>query len=174
MSGSATPHTRPKAQRPLSPHLQVYRPQMTSVLSILHRMAGAALAVGTLLVVWWLVAAASGEQHYYTAMSFARSWLGVLMIFGWSVALCYHLCNGVRHLIWDTAHLMEIGSATRAGYVVLLMTVVLTALIWSDVVLAPSFSEMSMTESGAATTTEMPSELPTEMPTESGAQGEQP
>jgi succinate dehydrogenase / fumarate reductase cytochrome b subunit len=133
-----------KIQRPLSPHLQVYRPQMTSVLSIFHRMAGAALAIGTLMVVWWLVAAASGEKYYYTAMAFAETPLGLFMIFGWSVALFYHMCNGVRHLIWDTAHLMDIEKATRAGYAVLLMTAVLTALVWWDVVLAPSFTEMSI------------------------------
>ena len=133
-----------KIQRPLSPHLQVYRPQMTSVLSILHRMAGAALAIGTLMVVWWLVAAASGEKYYYTAMAFAEMPLGLFMIFGWSVALFYHMCNGVRHLIWDTAHMMDIQTATRAGYAVLLMTAVLTVVVWWDVVLAPSFTEMSI------------------------------
>lgn len=118
------------AERPLSPHLQVYRPQLTSVLSILHRAAGVALALGSLLVVWWLVAAAAGPQAYGVAQRFAASPLGLFMIFGWSVALFYHLCNGIRHLIWDTGRLFKIENAYRAGYMVLLATAVLTGAAW--------------------------------------------
>lgn len=103
---------------------------MTSVLSILHRMAGAALAVGTAMVCWWLVAAASGPAAFDTAMGFARSPLGQFMLFGWSAALFYHMCNGVRHLIWDTVYLFEIHNAKRAGWVVLLTAAALTALVW--------------------------------------------
>ncbi len=116
--------------RPLSPHLQVYRPQMTTVLSILHRATGLALALGSLLVVWWLVAAASGPDTYGTAQRFAASPLGLFMIFGWSVSLFYHLCNGIRHLFWDTGRLFEIKNAYRAGYAVLLATAILTAGTW--------------------------------------------
>lgn len=119
-----------KRARPLSPHLQVYKPQMTSVLSILHRMCGVALSVGTLLVVCVLMAAASGEQSYNLVMGFVESPLGLFMVFGWSVALFYHLCNGIRHLIWDTGRLFKIEHAYRAGYVVLAMTVLLTASVW--------------------------------------------
>lgn len=117
-------------ERPLSPHLQVYRPQLTTVLSILHRACGVALALGALLVVWWLAAAAAGPDAYATAQKFAASPLGLFMIFGWSVALFYHLCNGIRHLIWDTGHLFEIKNAYRAGYAVLLATAILTAGAW--------------------------------------------
>lgn len=118
------------AERPLSPHLQVYRPQMTSVLSILHRAAGVALALGLPLVAWWLAAAAAGPAAYSTVQRFAASPIGLFMIFGWSVALFYHLCNGIRHLIWDTGYLFELKNAYRAGYVVLLATAVLTGAAW--------------------------------------------
>ena len=121
------------SERPLSPHLQVYKPQMTSVMSILHRMTGAALALGTLLVIWWLVAAALGEDAYNTARGFTDSTLGTVLLFGWSVALFYHLCNGIRHLFWDMGFLFELKNAFRAGWFVLFMTVVLTALVWCPV-----------------------------------------
>lgn len=130
MSDPLAPHTAHKRERPLSPHLQVYKPQMTSVLSILHRMCGVALSVGALLVVGVLLAAASGEAAYNAVMGFVESPLGLFMVFGWSVALFYHLCNGVRHLIWDTGRLFKIEHAYKAGYVVLIMTVLLTASVW--------------------------------------------
>ena len=116
--------------RPLSPHLQIYRWQMTSVMSILHRFCGAALATGTLMVMWGLLAAAAGEGAWQQFTGFSRSCVGTLMIFGWSAALYYHLCNGVRHLIWDTVHLLDIKNAYRAGYVVLASAAILTALTW--------------------------------------------
>ena len=87
--------------RPLSPHLQVYRPQLTSVMSILHRLTGIALAVGTLLLVAWLVAAATSPQAFGAIQAFNGSWIGRVLLFGWSFALFYHLCNGIRHLFWD-------------------------------------------------------------------------
>lgn len=120
-----------KSKRPLSPHLQVYKPQMTSVLSILHRMSGAALVLGTFMVVWWLVAAAMGEEYYNIAMNFAQSPLGTLMIFGWSVALFYHMSNGIRHLFWDMGYLFKIENAYKAGYTVLLSTAILTLAAWT-------------------------------------------
>lgn len=117
--------------RPLSPHLQVYRPQLTTVLSILHRITGAALAVGLVMVVWMLIAAAGGEAAYNQFARFCGSPPGQLLLLGWTFALYYHACNGIRHLIWDTGRLFEIGAAYRAGYVVLAATVLLTALTWS-------------------------------------------
>lgn len=119
-----------KSQRPLSPHLQVYKPQMTSVLSILHRATGYALAVGTVMVVWWLVAAATGEAAYNNAMNFSGTKIGTLMIFGWSFAMFYHMCNGIRHLIWDTGRLMKMKHAKMAGYVVLLVSTAMTISVW--------------------------------------------
>ncbi len=123
-------HSVTKSRRPLSPHLQVYKPQMTSVLSILHRATGLALAIGTLMVAWWLIAAATSEQAYIVAQNFAASPLGTFMIFGWSVALFYHMSNGVRHMFWDMGYLFKIKNAYAAGYLVLLSTALLTASAW--------------------------------------------
>ena len=116
--------------RPLSPHLQVYRPQLTSVLSITHRLTGVALAVGTLLLIYWLTAAAAGAEAFETAQSFIGSWFGQLLLFGWSLALFYHLCNGIRHLFWDIGAGLDLPTAYRSGYAVLIATVVLTLASW--------------------------------------------
>jgi len=117
-------------ERPLSPHLQVYKPQLTSALSILHRMTGVALGFGTLLLVWWLAAAAAGPQAFATAQGFIGSWLGLLLLFGWSVALFYHLCNGIRHLFWDAGYGFELPQAYASGWAVVAATGVLTLLAW--------------------------------------------
>src|SRR5689334_21637940 len=87
--------------RPLSPHLQIYRHQLTSVLSILHRITGVALAVGTILLVYCLIAAASGPEAFVVATSIIGSWIGLILLFGWTFALFFHLANGLRHLFWD-------------------------------------------------------------------------
>ena len=117
--------------RPLSPHLQVYRWQLTSVLSILHRATGIALAVGTILLVWWLVAAAEGPEAYAQVQRFLGSWVGLVLLFGWSVALYYHLCNGIRHLLWDTGRGLELKSVYAGGWAVLAATAALTVLSWA-------------------------------------------
>lgn len=117
-------------ERPLSPHLQVYRPQMTSVMSILHRITGFALAVGTLMVIWLLMAAAAGPEAFATYTGFITTPLGQLLLFGWTLAFFYHLANGVRHLFWDAGKLFSLSAAYKAGYVVWAMTVVLTVLTW--------------------------------------------
>jgi succinate dehydrogenase / fumarate reductase, cytochrome b subunit len=116
--------------RPLSPHLQIYRPQLTSVLSITHRATGVALSVGTLLLVWWLVAAANGPEAYDNVQRFLGSWIGLVLLFGWSVALFYHLCNGLRHLWWDTGRGLDLPSVYASGWAVLAATGVLTAIAW--------------------------------------------
>ncbi|MFQ5466597.1 MAG: succinate dehydrogenase, cytochrome b556 subunit [Kiloniellaceae bacterium] len=116
--------------RPLSPHLQVYRPQLTSVLSITHRLTGVALAAGTLLLVYWLVAAAASVEAFDTAQSLIGSWFGRLLLFGWSLALFYHLCNGIRHLFWDVGAGLDLPTSARSGYAVLIATVVLTLASW--------------------------------------------
>ena len=123
-------------RRPLSPHLQVYRPQITSVLSILHRIAGVALSVGTLLLTWWLVAAASGEGAYRAAAWFIGSWLGVLLLIGWTAALWYHFCNGIRHLAWDAGRGFELADAHRSGKLVVGAAAALTLLTWIVVAVA--------------------------------------
>lgn len=116
--------------RPLSPHLQVYRPQLTSMLSILHRITGVALAVGTLLLVYWLAAAAGGAESYAVAQGFIGSFFGQLLLFGWTVALFYHLANGIRHLFWDAGYGFELPTVQRSGLAVLAATAVLTVVSW--------------------------------------------
>lgn len=118
-------------ERPLSPHLQVYKPQLTSALSILHRLTGIALGFGTLLLVWWLAAAAAGPEAFATAQGFIGSWLGLLLLFGWSVALFYHFCNGIRHLFWDAGYGFELPQAYASGWAVVIATGVLTLLAWA-------------------------------------------
>lgn len=117
-------------QRPLSPHLQLYRWQLTSVLSILHRASGVALAAGTILLVWWLGAAADGPDAYAGVQGFLGSWVGRILLFGWTVALFYHLCNGLRHLWWDTGRGLELKSVYASGWTVVGATSVLTAISW--------------------------------------------
>ncbi len=116
--------------RPLSPHLQVYRPQITSMLSILHRGTGVALSGGLILMLWWLVALASGPEYYNYVMDIAGSIIGRLILLGFSWALFFHLCNGLRHLYWDAGWGFEIESVTRSGYLVVIGATVLTVLAW--------------------------------------------
>lgn len=116
--------------RPLSPHLQIYRWQITMVMSIAHRATGVALAVGTLLLVWWLAALAAGPAAFAQAQGFIGSWFGLLLLFGWSVALFYHLCNGIRHLVWDMGRGFEISSMYTSGYAALIATAALTVIAW--------------------------------------------
>ena len=125
-------------ERPLSPFMfsMWYRFQITSVLSILHRLTGIALTVGSILLAWWLVAVAAGGDVFAATHAFIASPIGVLLLFGWSVAFFYHLCSGIRHLAWDARYGFEIRDAYRSGYAVLGATVVLTVLAWLYVVLA--------------------------------------
>ena len=116
--------------RPLSPHLQVYKLPLTAVKSITHRITGVGLAVGTLLLVWWLVAAATGPEAFARAQGFIGSFFGLLLMFGWTAALYYHLCNGIRHLVWDAGKSFELTDADRNNKVVLGATAVLTVLTW--------------------------------------------
>lgn len=116
--------------RPLSPHLQVYQPQLTSVLSILHRGTGVALAIGSLLLVYWLAAAAAGPDAYATAESFFGNWFIQLLLFGWTFALFYHLCNGVRHLSWDLGFGFEMDTVYKSGKAVVVAAGVLTVFTW--------------------------------------------
>jgi succinate dehydrogenase / fumarate reductase cytochrome b subunit len=110
--------------------LQVYKPQLTSVLSILHRITGVALALGTLLLVWWLVAAATGPGAYDAAQGFIGSILGRLLLLGWTYALFYHLANGIRHLLWDAGWGFELSTAYTTGWLVVIVSIVLTLVSW--------------------------------------------
>jgi succinate dehydrogenase / fumarate reductase cytochrome b subunit len=97
-----TSSVRPRAERPLSPHLQIYRPMLTMMMSIVHRITGAALYFGTLLLAWWLLAAASGPNSYAKFEWFIGSLIGQLILIGYLWALIHHTLGGIRHLIWDT------------------------------------------------------------------------
>jgi succinate dehydrogenase / fumarate reductase cytochrome b subunit len=123
----------PQNTRPLSPHLQVYRWPLSMALSILHRATGIALAVGLLLVVWLLLGLAHGPESYATARAFCASWLGMILLFGWSWALFFHLCNGIRHLFWDVGKGFGIVQAYRSGVAVIVISLVLTGLVWACV-----------------------------------------
>ena len=107
-----------EANRPLSPHLQVYKPQLTSVLSITHRATGVWLAVGMIVLVWWLLAAATGPESYARVEGFLGSWLGVLLLLGWTYSLFYHLCNGIRHLAWDVGYGLDLPTTYATGWAV--------------------------------------------------------
>ena len=119
--------------RPLSPHLQVYRPQMTSVMSILHRAAGVVLTTGTLIMAAWLVSLALGKEAYDVVVMVIGHPLGQFVLFGYSVALIYHALNGVRHLGWDLGCGLTIPQVYKNGQIVLFLTVVLTMGLWSAV-----------------------------------------
>ena len=116
--------------RPLSPHLQIYRPQITSVLSISHRISGLALAAGTLLLVLQLVAAASGPGPFQAFQGFIGSWPGLALLVAWSAAFYFHLTNGIRHLAWDAGYGFSLPAAYRSGLAVLVATAALTAVTW--------------------------------------------
>ena len=116
--------------RPLSQHLQVYRWQITMLMSILHRATGIALVVGAFGLAWWLLAVAAGGDAYASAAACLASPLGKLALFGFSLALVYHLLNGIRHLMWDSGWGFELPEVYRSGYTVIALAVVLTAAIW--------------------------------------------
>jgi succinate dehydrogenase / fumarate reductase cytochrome b subunit len=117
-------------RRPLSPHLQIYKPQITSGLSIFHRITGCALSVGTLLLAWWLVAAATSDAAFATASWFIGSPIGLLLLFGWTAALWFHFCAGIRHLFWDAGLGFELPTVHATGKAVLVATAVLTVVTW--------------------------------------------
>jgi succinate dehydrogenase / fumarate reductase cytochrome b subunit len=119
-------------RRPISPFMlgSADKPQITSVLSIMHRITGCALAVGTLLLTWWLVAAATSPASYAHAAGFIGSPIGILMLFGWTAALFYHLLNGVRHLAWDAGFGFELPQVHATGWAVVIGTAILTVLTW--------------------------------------------
>ena len=117
-------------ERPLSPHLQIYRPQLTSVLSITHRLTGVVLSIGALFLVWWLVAAASGDRAFAAAQAFWGSWFGIVLLFGWTFSLFFHLANGIRHLVWDTGYGFALATTYRSGWLVLAASAALTLIAW--------------------------------------------
>lgn len=117
-------------QRPLSPHLQVYKPQITSSMSILHRITGVVNALGVLVFAWWLVALSAGGDAYAQFAAVAGSLPGKIALFGFAATLVYHLLNGVRHLVWDAGFGFEIPQVYRSGYAVLALAALLTGALW--------------------------------------------
>ena len=115
--------------RPLSPHLSIYRFMYTMALSIAHRIAGVALSIGLVLFAYWLMAAASGEQAYASALGLLSTPIVKIMLAGWLLAFVYHLCNGIRHLTWDAGIGMEKHEARRSAVVTLVVTVLLFAVL---------------------------------------------
>ena len=117
-------------ERPISPHLQVYKPQITSVLSIFHRITGVALTFGLILLVAWIFTLSLGEEYFEYFSLFIKSWFGLLILFGFTFAFNYHFCNGIRHLFWDAGYGYEIETVHKSGLAVLVVSFSLTTLIW--------------------------------------------
>jgi succinate dehydrogenase / fumarate reductase cytochrome b subunit len=118
-------------RRPLSPHAGIYRWPITMVASILNRITGCAISAGTLLLVWWLVAAASGPQAFALVQEFLISPLGLLLLFGWTLALFYHFWSGLRHLAWDAGYGFAQANLNPVTWGVLALTVLSTAAVWA-------------------------------------------
>ena len=117
-------------QRPLSPHLQIYKPQITSILSILHRGTGIALSIGSIILVSWIVALTLGENTYLMYSNLINNWFGKLIIFGLTFALFYHLSNGIRHLFWDAGYGYDLKHAYISGVAVIISSLLLTSMTW--------------------------------------------
>lgn len=116
--------------RPLSPHLQIYKWQLTMALSILHRVTGFGLAVGAIVVTCWLMSAVRGADAFAEFQSIARHPVGKLFLFGWLYAFIYHFMNGIRHMVWDTGAWLDLKKAYASGYVVFFGSLLITAVIW--------------------------------------------
>jgi succinate dehydrogenase / fumarate reductase, cytochrome b subunit len=117
-----------RRNRPLSPHLQVYRPQITSILSILHRITGVGLTLGAILIVWWFIAAAYSAEYFAFVDGLMTSWIGTLVMLGSLWALWYHALNGVRHLVWDAGRGYDLKMVEKSGIAVVAGSVLLTVL----------------------------------------------
>lgn len=126
---SGKPSGKPRA-RPLSPHLSVYKPQITSVLSITHRATGVFLLLGAFILVWWLTALAAGEQGCTCVFTLLSSGTGKLFLLGWTLSLFYHLANGIRHLFWDIGYGFELKTVTVSGVAALVFAVLATLIAW--------------------------------------------
>ena len=120
-----------KANRPLSPHIQIYHWYLTMIMSIVHRMTGGALYFGTLLLAWWLVAAAAGPEPFALANRVLGSWLGLLVLFGYSWALIHHMLGGLRHFVWDFGYALGKPARDRIALANLVGSIVLTVALWA-------------------------------------------
>lgn len=118
------------AEKPLSPHIQIYRWEITMLVSIFHRATGIAMAIGTGFVVWMLLALAMGEGAYQCFHDFITSPLGMLMLLGWTFAIFLHMANGIRHLFWDVGCGYDIKTAHRTGFAVMIFAALMTVIVW--------------------------------------------
>lgn len=116
--------------RPLSPHLQVYKPQLTSILSILHRGTGIVLSIGSIFLVSWILVLTLGESAYQIYSQLVNNWFGKLVIFGFTFGLFYHLSNGIRHLFWDAGYGYDLKDAYISGFAVIFSSLSLTLITW--------------------------------------------
>ena len=116
--------------RPISPHLQIYRPQLTSVLSITHRATGIFLSIGIVMLVYWISAVGNGPQAYTDVQSYLGSVIGRFLLLGWTFSMFFHLCNGIRHLFWDMGLGFELKSTYTSGWIVLAVSILLTVISW--------------------------------------------
>lgn len=116
--------------RPLSPHLTIYKPPITMTTSILHRITGGALYFGTLLVAWWLIAAATSESHFNIVDWVFGTWIGRLVLFGYTWVLMLHMMGGIRHFIWDAGFGLEKHTASKIAWASIVASVLLTLAIW--------------------------------------------
>lgn len=119
-----------KERRPLSPHIQVYKVQITSLLSILHRGTGLVLYGGTVIWAFWFIALGAGAQNYEKIQALLLSPFGLLILLGWSFSFFYHLCNGIRHLMWDLGVGYELPMVRMTGWIVVLTSFLLTGAVW--------------------------------------------
>jgi succinate dehydrogenase / fumarate reductase cytochrome b subunit len=124
-------NSTPVPSRPLSPNIQIYRPQLTSVLSIAHRISGVILSLGAMGLIIWLGAAAAGPRTYGAVQRAIGCWVGQVVLFGCTFAFFLHLCGGIRHLVWDTVHGFELRSIYISGWTVVVASAALTVAAWA-------------------------------------------
>jgi succinate dehydrogenase / fumarate reductase, cytochrome b subunit len=124
-----------RPERPLSPHLQIYSPLINMVMSIVHRITGAALYFGSLLLAWWLIAAATGPDYYNYVLSWFATWPGKVILLGYTWVLMHHMMGGLRHLIWDSGRGYDLGMVDLLSWGSLAASLILTAIVWAAVVL---------------------------------------
>jgi len=123
-------HADIRSKRPISPHLTVWRPTITYVMSFMHRATGSALYFGMLLFAWWIMAAAAGPAYFDWVNAIYGSWFGQLVLFGFTWALLHHMLGGLRHFVWDTGRGMDKASTTTMAWATLAGSIVLTFLVW--------------------------------------------
>ena len=119
-----------KKIKPLSPHLSIYKPQITSIMSISHRLSGIFQSFGNVMIFMFFILILAEEKYYNLAMFFFNSYLGIAFTFLYIFSLCYHACNGIRHLIWDLGYGFELKNVYISGYFTIAISLILNTLVW--------------------------------------------